>query len=140
MRFWDTSGLVPLVLRQSSTDAVRGLFATDPQILAWTLSDVEFRSTLCRLMREELLERAVADVATIEFETLWSRAVIVSAVDSVKERAKRLLGVHSIRAADALQLGAALSAAYDQALGSEFVCLDGRLAEAARREGFRVLP
>ena len=52
----------------------------------------------------------------------------------------RLLGLHHLRAADALQLGAALVAAYDQPLGSALVTLDARFADAARREGFRVLP
>jgi predicted nucleic acid-binding protein len=55
-------------------------------------------------------------------------------------RAKRLLAVHALRAADALQIGAALAAAYDDPVGWEFVCLDERLAEAARREGFAVVP
>lgn len=106
MRFWDSSALVPLVLRQPASDAVRGLFKTDPQILAWTLSDVEIRSSICRLLRDRAIEPAVADEA----------------------------------AADALQLGAALVATYDQPLGSAFVTLDAKLADAARREGFRVLP
>ena len=64
----------------------------------------------------------------------------MSLVDAVKARAKRLLGVHTLRAADALQLGAALTAASDDPLGWDLVCLDERLAEAARREGFAVLP
>lgn len=140
MRFWDSSALVPLVLRQPASDAVRRLFKSDPQVLAWTLSDVEIRSSICRLLREGAVEAAVADEATAEFRTLWSRSLIIHTVDAVKERAKRLLGLHLLRAADALQLGAALVAAYDQPLGSEFVSLDVRLADAARREGFRVLP
>jgi uncharacterized protein len=57
----------------------------------------------------------------------------------VKARAKRLLGVHSLRAADALQLAAALTPVYDDPLGHSFVCLDARLSEA-RREGFTLFP
>ena len=61
-------------------------------------------------------------------------------IDPVKARAKRLLGVHTLRAADALQLAAALTAANDEPSKIELVSLDEGLNEAARREGFRVLP
>lgn len=44
------------------------------------------------------------------------------------------------RAADALQLAAALIACDEQPSLPPFVALDHRLADAARREGFRVLP
>jgi len=54
--------------------------------------------------------------------------------------AKRCLMVHPLRAADALQLGAALVACGDDPHGFEFVCVDERLNEAARREGFTVRP
>ena len=140
MRFWDSSALVPLFLKQASTAAMRELFTSDPDVLAWTISDVEFRSAVCRLSREVAVDAPAADAAITEFENFWSRVRVVSAVEAVKERAKRLLGVHVLRAADALQLGAALVATYDQPARREFVSLDTRLAEAARREGFRVLP
>jgi hypothetical protein len=53
--------------------------------------------------------------------------------------ASRLLRVHPLRAADALQLAAALAAAKGDPSSLDVVCLDQRLSEAARREGFRVL-
>jgi predicted nucleic acid-binding protein len=46
---------------------------------------------------------------------------------------------HPLRAADALQLGAALFAADGDPQSLELVTLDRRLADAARREGFPVL-
>jgi hypothetical protein len=45
-----------------------------------------------------------------------------------------------IRAADSLQLAAALMWSNGLANGHEFVCLDQRLGQAAHREGFKVLP
>ena len=56
------------------------------------------------------------------------------------DRAMRLVTTHALRAADAMQLGAALVAVSDQPRGQEFVCGDGRLRDAAGREGFRLLP
>jgi predicted nucleic acid-binding protein len=53
--------------------------------------------------------------------------------------AKRFLRVHNLRAADALQLAAAFLAAEKDSSTLEFVCLDERLANAARKEGFAVI-
>ena len=57
----------------------------------------------------------------------------------LRRNAVRLLRVHSLRAADALQLGAALAAAEDQPASLRLVTLDGQLAQAAQREGFTVV-
>jgi hypothetical protein len=47
---------------------------------------------------------------------------------------------HPLRAGDALQLAAALVACGERPEALPFVCLDDRLRDAARREGFAVLP
>jgi hypothetical protein len=51
-----------------------------------------------------------------------------------------VLASHPLRGADALQLAAALVWCDEAPQGDTFVCLDERLKEAARREGFGVLP
>ena len=51
----------------------------------------------------------------------------------------RLLLVHDLRAGDALQLAAALTAAEGQPIAMGFVTLDDRLGRAALREGFPVV-
>jgi hypothetical protein len=48
--------------------------------------------------------------------------------------------VHPVRAADALQLGAALLWRGEPGRAAEFVCLDERLRDAASREGFALKP
>jgi aminopeptidase N len=53
--------------------------------------------------------------------------------------AQRLLRVHPLRAADSLQLAAALAIAGDDPSELGFVCLDQRLVEAARKEGLDVI-
>lgn len=63
----------------------------------------------------------------------------VQPLETVRRFARRLLRVHELRAADSLQLAAALAAAEGRSDVLEFVSLDDRLLEAARREGFRVL-
>jgi predicted nucleic acid-binding protein len=56
----------------------------------------------------------------------------------VRQTAIRLLRVHPLRTADALQLAAAIAAAEDHPATLPFVTLDERLAQAAEREGFPV--
>ncbi len=48
--------------------------------------------------------------------------------------------IHPLRAADAMQLAAALVWTEDATSGAEFVCLDQNLREAALKEGFTILP
>jgi len=140
MRFWDSSALVPLFIDQPSSRQLRGLHSSGDEILAWTLSEVELRSAIARLSRDSALTSEEAQEALIWAESLWESVNVVAAVDAVKLRAKRLLDRHPLRAADALQLGSALTATNDEPLGREFVCLDERLASAARAERFTVLP
>jgi len=57
----------------------------------------------------------------------------------IRQAAIRLLRVHGLRGADALQLGAALAVAEDQPASLQVVTLDDRLAQTAEREGFRIV-
>jgi hypothetical protein len=127
-------------VKQGATARVRGILGQDPEVVVWALSQVELRSVLCRLWREKILDDAEAGRAFAHVDRFWGGIHSVGLLDPVVSRARRLLGVHPLRAADALQLAAALVAASDQPAGWEFVSLDRRLAEAARREGFGVIP
>ncbi len=67
-------------------------------------------------------------------------AAMILPSEAIRSRADRLLAIHPLRAADALQLAALLAAAEERPAELPFVTLDERLAEAARKEGFSVLP
>ena len=140
MRFWDTSAVVPLLVAEESTRAVRALMIEDPQMAVWALTPLEVLSALWRrrrLAEIEVRAQAAAEDALLELEAAWS---IVADVTQVDRRARRLLATHPLRAADAAQLAAALVACDERPERLPFVTLDERLAEAARREGFAVLP
>jgi hypothetical protein len=66
----------------------------------------------------------------------WSE---VQPSDEVRDEAERLLGIHVLRAADALQLSAALVWCGRKAHGRHFVAGDGDLSRAAEAEGFSVV-
>jgi hypothetical protein len=140
MRFWDSSALVPLVVEQPLSAEVARWIADDGVVVIWTFTQVEVVSALRRLVRDAALEEAVAREAEVVAADLISRAHTVSDVARVKGSACRLLRVHALRAGDALQLGAALAWSDGQPEGAILHTFDRRLAAAASREGFRVIP
>jgi hypothetical protein len=140
VRFWDSSALVPLIIRQSASRQVEGWIREDPDAVTWTLAQVEIASALRRLVREgELSERVAVGAEAMAWELL-GRTHVVTDVELVKSLAIRSLRVHALRAADALQLGAALAWASGPPGGLVLHTFDARLALAAGREGFRVVP
>lgn len=139
MRFWDTSAVVPLLLEQEASVAVRALVGSDPDMATWWGTPVECASAAARLRREERLTVAEEE-RVLELLSMLQRAWLeVLPSDEVRAQAKRLLRIHSLKAADALQLAAALAWA-GTASGAQLVTFDERLALAARLEGFEVLP
>jgi len=96
LRYWDSSALVALHVRQASTAAVRALYARDTRVLTWILSDVEIRSALGRLGRDGARSHRQVTAAIDAVEAFWETIHVVSVVLPVKTRAKRLLGVHPI--------------------------------------------
>ena len=140
MRFWDASALVPLFLIEQSTPAMLQLRQDDADIIAWWGSRVECSSVIARLVREGRLGEAPASQAHVDLMALWEAVAEISPVEEVRSRAEACLQAHPLRAADSLQLGASLIWSADQPGGRVFVSLDLRLREAARNEGFVVLP
>jgi len=60
--------------------------------------------------------------------------------EDIRDIALRLLRGHLLGAADSLQLASAIVLADKKPKGHHFVCCDNRLREAAKKEGFSVLP
>jgi predicted nucleic acid-binding protein len=107
--------------------------------IVWTLTRVELVSALARRKREEPEKARALLRARRQVLTAWEEWSEVVAVDPVRRQAERLVSAHPLRAADALQLGAALVACDLEPSAMPFVTLDERLATAAEREGFSVL-
>lgn len=140
MRFWDTSAILPVLVVEPGTAAVRTLLERDPAIAVWWATRVECSSALARRQRDEQLGNAAARDSRRVLAAIAKEWTEVNPTEPLRKRAERLLTTHAIRAADALQLAAALLWSRDDPDGSEFVCFDDRLCEAAAREGFQVLP
>jgi uncharacterized protein len=139
MRFWDSSALVPLVLAETTSGSVLAEYEADPAVVAWWASPVECASAVCRLEREGQLASEDATAALTRLQRLTRSWHTVEAVERVRTLSLRLLRVHPLRAADALQLAAAHLASEDHPSTLTLVTLDDRLALAAEREGFPVV-
>ncbi len=139
MKFWDASAIVPLLVQEMATDFVLALVAKDPTMLVWWGSRVECVSALARLEREDALDRARGDLAFARLDALAEAWLEVEPSEIVRESAIRFLRVHPLRAADALQLGAAFVAAERRPPSLEVVTFDDRFADVARKEGFALI-
>ncbi len=136
--FWDSSALLVLLVDQPGTKEVRRLPAAGRVV--WWGTQIECLSAIQRLRREGRITEK--DVFHLEEDLgrLLSQSIEIQPREAVRARAGRLLRIHPLRAADAFQLASALAFYEDDPAGERFACLDQRLAQAARAEGFKVVP
>lgn len=140
MIFWDSSAIVPLFVTESHSSGVGEIFRADPEMYVWGGTRTECVSALMRRAREIGSMSNEVEESRLALASLAQAWMEVRPSDSVRDRADLLLGAYALRAADAFQLAAALEWCKGRPTGSGFVSLDRRLREAARREGFGVLP
>jgi predicted nucleic acid-binding protein len=140
MRFWDSSAIIPLIVREEQSKYCLRAYRADSDMLVWTMSKLEVLGALCRRMRDGALGPTSFDSAALRTNRLFESIYEVDAIQRVKERAMRLLRVHPLRAADALQLAAVMVGTEENVRRLPFMCFDDRLAAAARLEGYEVNP
>jgi predicted nucleic acid-binding protein len=131
---------VPVIIPASKSPELIASLRSDPEAAAWWASPVECRSAFHRRHREGQLPAPLLQQALDRLADLFDSVDVVAPTAGVRERAGRVLAIHPLRAADALQLAAALVWCEGAAAAEAFVSLDERLRDAARREGFRIVP
>ncbi len=136
MKFWDSSAVVPLLVPEAMSRSLQELYDADPVMFAWWGTEIECTSAIARRQRFGPLREDVVAEAFARLSALRAGWHEVEPGDELRESAKRLLRVHDLRTADALQLAAAVFVAEARPSTLEFVSLDDRLLVAARREGF----
>ena len=139
MKYWDSSALVSLMVSEDDASAREAVLKEDEHIATWWGSQVECASALNRLMREGAIDQEGLTDSLANLGSIAASWIEIRPSERVRKRAIRLLRIHPLRAADALQLAAALLASDETPETLPFVCSDERLQEAARAEGFRVL-
>lgn len=136
MRFWDSSALVPLFSSEKRTRAVQTLYLQDPEVVVWWGTVVECASAIARLERDRALSPRDAAESFSRLDAFAQSWMQIDPSDEIRESARRFLRVHPLRAADALQLAAALVAAERRPSTLSFMTCDDRLRDAAGKEGF----
>ena len=137
--FCDSSALVPLFSGQSGSADSRPLL-NRKSVAVWWGTVVEITSGLARLAREGTIDGPRMAKACARVRALREQWIEVQPSERVRQIALLLLERHALTAADALQLAAALVWANERPQSRSFVCLDARLSDAARKEGFEVAP
>ena len=139
MNFWDSSALVPLLSTEPGSPRFRALLKKTPLQCVWWGSRVECNSALQRERRAGRISDVEERNALAILRRLESAWMEIQPSEAVRNRAESLLRQHPLRAADSLQLAAALEACEGIPARLPFVSADARLREAASREGFQVL-
>ncbi len=139
MKFWDASAVVAMLVGEPRSANLFDLFESDPDVVAWWGTSVECASAFSRLEREGALNADATNELLGDIGHLAASWFEVQPTNAVRATAIRLLRVHGLRAADSLQLAAAITVASGDPSTVELVSLDQRLNEAARREGFTVI-
>ena len=133
--FWDSSALIPLCVHQSTTPGVALLFQKH-EVVVWWAAPVEIASGLARLGRMNQITPAdyakACNLAAILSDS-WS---VIQPSESVRASALRIVEHYDLRAADSLQLAAALAWSSGAPHRQVFLTTDQRLREAAFLAGF----
>jgi predicted nucleic acid-binding protein len=125
------------VPRQDGAAGLQRLLKEYPPVIWWN-SPVEVSSALERLRRR-------GELGLEEYEAAQQRAAMMQTwieippIDELRELAKTCLARHDLRAADALQLAAAITWCRQRPAGRPFLCRDRRLLASARAEGFSIV-
>lgn len=138
--FWDSSGVVLLCVHQPSSAVARRIRAQRPRMAFWWGMPLEVRSACRRLVHEGLLPAGSLAAVYRKLGLLSDAGIEVVPSEEVRALAAEAIDRHELRAADAMQLAAALVLCRERPRGRAFVCFDKKLAAAADLMGFTVLP
>ena len=84
MRFWDSSAIIPLLVRQAASPRTDQWFAEDSDIVIWTLTPVEITSAVWRLVRQGVLGESDAQAAELRARQLSDASHVIADVELVK--------------------------------------------------------
>jgi predicted nucleic acid-binding protein len=135
LAFWDTSALVPLCIHQGLTSRAGALYK-NYGVVVWWATPVEIASALARLLRMHYIDSGDCGKARALAKVLADSWSVIQPSDKLRATATEILDRFDLRAADCLQLAAALQWCEDTPHGRVFLTADQKLREAALRSGF----
>lgn len=137
MSYWDSAAVVPLLICEKRTDYYSRLRERE-SIVTWWGTPVECASALARKLRDRTLTPAGFAAALHFLDQLQKNWTEIQPSPPLRQTAIKLLRTYPLRAADSLQLAAAIVASDFDPAGRRFLSEDERLKSAAEGEGFLV--
>ncbi|HET7870899.1 MAG TPA: type II toxin-antitoxin system VapC family toxin [Terriglobales bacterium] len=136
--FWDASALVPLCIHESTSRQAHSHLRHSLPVVWWG-SAIEVQRAVMRLHRFGKVKDVEVKGALARLDLLRRGWREILPTDALRESALQLLEKHDLRAADSLQLAAALTWCKQRPSKRTFICADQRLSRAAQAIGFPVL-
>jgi hypothetical protein len=140
LRFWDGSVVMPLILEEAPSEAMSRLLAEDDEVAVWWGTWVECTVAINRLVRDGRIDEEAGEDARGILDELAADWMEIEPAADMRLLASLVSRDHPPKAADSLQLPAALRWCGGGTREAGFVCLDNRLREAAHGEGCTLLP
>jgi predicted nucleic acid-binding protein len=138
--FRDTSAIVPLCCHQGEFQKMRCIACRIKRVAAWWGTTVEVQSAFSCLVRNGKMTAQGLNQAAARFGVKRTSWIELLPSDHVRKIAETLPEQYGLRALDSFQLAAALAWCKEQPRGRWLVCCDVRLADAATKADFDVLP
>lgn len=136
--FWDASALVPLCVHEAtSRDAHAHLRMFFPVVWWGTLVEIHSAIRRAHLLGKLTDQDKAKALSRLQLLSLGWREMLPD--DALRDLARQLLEAHDLRAADSLQLAAALVWCQHRSARRNFLSADRRLSESARARGFSVV-
>lgn len=136
--FWDTSALLPLFVRQTNSSQVIELYR-EHAVIVWWATRIEIMSALARLLRVSQISTADFTKARKSANDLFASWSVIVPSDALRATAIGLVEKYDLRAADSLQLAAALVWCGHAPSNRLFLTGDHRLQDAALLTGFNAM-
>lgn len=138
--FWDASAVVPLCIRQDSSQTFQRLWRKTSRVVVWWGTTIEIRSALNRLYQEKHMTAQGLQFAQSRLEAMRRKWREITPSEKVRDIAETLPDAFNLRALDSFQLAAALVWCNAKPKGRLFICDDVKLAQAAQKIGFSIKP
>ena len=136
--FWDSSALVPLLVHEAASRRAHAELRKFLPVVWWG-TPVEIHSAISRVHRLGQLSDRGKQKALAQLDILVRGVKEILPGDHVRDLARKMLDVHDLRAADSLQLAAALVWCQERPAKRNFLGADRRLLDAVRTQGFAVV-
>jgi predicted nucleic acid-binding protein len=136
--FWDSSSVVPTLVKQKASIRARELTTTYRMVVSW-FAPVEIRGSIARLLRTREITANEQVRALVLLEDLRSDWREISAGPAMRQKAEDFVERFPLRSADALQLASAWAWCQGHPSGRPFISGDAQLLDAARHLGFNVV-